>query len=100
MAAHYIPITKKSLLNNFFCIFDLEDQSFQKMAYQKNVKVKICKTFVHSEESYAIYFVKVPKKQAEAFISVLEELEKKLLLLGYTDYPEFCKKIKQQMDSM
>jgi len=100
MAAHYIPITKKSLWNNFFCIFDLEDQSFQEMAYEKDIKVKIYKTFVHPEESYAIYFVKVPKKQTEVFVDILEELEKKMLLLGHTDYPEFCEEFERKMDVM
>ena len=39
----------------------------------------------------------IRKKDEKNFLKALDELEKKMLLMGHHDYPAFCEKLKLQM---
>lgn len=58
------------------------------------VKNRIRVTFLKEykkDEKYILIMCRVKKKDSETFISCMEELKNKMILLGYTDYPEFCR---------
>ena len=58
------------------------------------VKNRIIVTFLKEykkDEKYILIMCRVKKKDSETFISCMEELKNKMILLGYTDYPEFCR---------
>lgn len=46
---------------------------------------------------YLIIFCKVRKKDEGKFLKALNELEKKMLLMGHHDYIAFCENLKLQM---
>ena len=55
------------------------------------------KEFGKKGNDYLIIFCKVRKKDEKNFLKALDELEKKMLLMGHHDYPAFCEKLKFQM---
>ena len=47
---------------------------------------------------YRIVFCKVRKRDAERFEEAMEKLKDKMLLLGYSDYPDICSEIAKAIE--
>ena len=71
----------------------LADSLFNK----RDIPVKFGDEMVRQGDKYRIIFCKVKKKYKEQFEKAMQELTNKMLLCGYTDYEEFCKKFKEEV---
>ena len=60
---------------------------------QNKVRMKFKGEMVREDSSYRIVFCKVLKKDTTKFEEALEKLKRKMLLLGYRDYPDACSEI-------
>lgn len=75
-----------------YAFFDVSDYYADNLFIQHKVKVNFLKEFQNGENHYIVIFCKVKKRDAKELEEVIEELEKKMIICGYTDYPEFCDK--------
>lgn len=86
-----------SLLYDYYCIIDVKEYLADELFIRHKVHVKFQEEYSKEGTKYLCIFCKVKKKQNAEFLQALEELENKMLLLGYTDYPQFCDKFSKNI---
>lgn len=47
---------------------------------------------------YMYLAVRIPKKRLGAFLEAMVELQKNMVICGYTDYPDFCRGLIESFD--
>lgn len=91
--SNYIPLKNFSLKYKYFCYFDIRDYVSDNLFAKNNVSVKYEKEACRSDSDFIIVFCKVKKYEVGSFLNSLFELNNKMLLLGYSEYQNFCKNI-------
>lgn len=77
-------VTYIDVLDKRYCI---------KLLVENDIKFKIIKGYISKDNKYSVIVCEIPKKYKPKFIKVMEELRNKILICGYNDYDQFCKKI-------
>jgi hypothetical protein len=75
-----------------YAYFDLPEYFADNLFRQRKLKVKIICEMEKDDTPYNVIFCRVPKKETSSFEAAMGELEKKMLVCGHTDYPEYCSK--------
>ncbi len=94
---NYWRLRRFSLFYKYYAFVDTEEYLGDQLFIQQKVEVSFGKEFGKKGNDYLIIFCKVRKKDEKKFLKALEELEKKMLLMGHHDYPIFCENLKLQM---
>ena len=77
--------------DSMYAYFDINDHPESLHIFrQRGIRAKVVKTMTKKDVPYMIIVCRVPRRQSEEFSKAMEELERDLLLKGYTDYREFC----------
>lgn len=66
---------------------------------QNKVKVKYKGEYAKAESPYRIVLCRVKKRDAERFEEALDKLKVKMLLTGYSDYPDMCREMTGIIDT-
>lgn len=87
---NYLNLNKFSFRYNYYAFVDTTEY-FADMIFVKN---KLTVSFMNKEmrkpgTEYVVVFCKVRKKDAHVFRASMEELEQKMMLMGYSDYLDF-----------
>ena len=93
---NYIKLENKRLFHNFYFYIDiLQDDVYiaDKIFVANNLKVKFIKDFRAKDINIFGHIVKINKKDNDLFIKSMEELNNKIILLGYNDYENDCTKL-------
>jgi len=88
-----------SLLYDYFAFVDTGEYLADGLFIKHKVPVIFGDEFARSDSSYRVIFCKCRKKHSNALIAALQELPKKMMICGYADYPQFCKKIKAAFEA-
>lgn len=81
-------------LRNINCIYiDTNQHLADKIFIEHKLKMKFMSDFQNKVNNYEVILVEFPKKKLPTFIECMQELENKLLILGYSDYPAECKEL-------
>lgn len=91
--SNYIPLKNFSLKYKYFCYFDTRDYAADNLFAKNNVSVKYEKEACRPDSDFIIVFCKVKKYEVGSFLNSLFELNNKMLLLGHSEYQNFCKNI-------
>lgn len=94
---NYWRLQRFSLLYKYYAFVDTEEYLGDQLFIQQKVSVSFGKEYGKKGNDYLIIFCKVRRKDENKFLKALDELEKKMLLMGHHDYPSFCEKLKRQM---
>ena len=88
-----------SLFKSIYVFIDTSREFESKAIFdKKGIPVKIVEYFIRPDSRYSVVICKVPKKYKNEFAECMEELESKLLILGYHDYEEFCNKFFNELE--
>ena len=88
-----IMLKSCSLFTYKFAYFDIKENYLADDLFIKyKIRVKFGREFWKDDDKYALIMCKIKKRDVPKFIQAIEELENKALLIGYVDYPDFCKK--------
>ena len=87
---NFVEESKRSLLYKHFCYIDVKEYLADALFAKYKVHVRFGSEYQKEGSDYVFIFCKVPKKEADKFEMALEELKRKMLLLGYQEYPEIC----------
>lgn len=79
-----------SLLSVPYVYIDHENYLADALFAREKITMWFKGEMVRDDSPYCIVFCKVWKRDAERFENTLRKLEDKMLLCGYTDYPEVC----------
>lgn len=90
---NFIKLDDLSILSVPYMYIDHRDYLADALFEQSQIHMRFKEEFAHKNSSYCIIFCRVRKKDIAKFETVLGQLTNKMLLLGYTDYPEICNEI-------
>lgn len=89
MAIGYIALDDWTLFRKLYAYMDTADIYRADELFRKyRVKVRFKKEWQSPEGRYRMVFCSVPKKHAALFEQAMEELPKRMMILGYDDYEE------------
>ncbi len=87
MAIGYIELDDWVPFRKLFAYMDTADIYRADDLFRKHcVKVRFKREWQSPEGRYRMVFCSVPKKQAALFERAMEELPKRMMILGYDDY--------------
>lgn len=87
------PISKFSLLNAYFIFVDTNEYLADGLFIKHQVRVHFGPEFSKPDSQYRIITCHVRKRDIHKFHAALQELQSKMIFLGYTDYADACSKI-------
>lgn len=87
-----------SIFSVLYAYVDHSSYQADRLFVQNKVRVKFKGEYTKEESSYCIILCKVRKKDAERFEEALDRLKRKMLLLGYRDYPDVCSEIAKMIE--
>ena len=88
---NYIPLEKMSIRYKYFCFIDTKEYLADALFIKNRVRVWFQKEAHKSNTDFIVVFCKVKKCDTKKFLETLEELKKKMILLGHSGYQNFCK---------
>ena len=86
---NYITYENYSLFHNAYLYIDTEDLFSYRIFAKRKLKVRVLKTGSFDGIPYKVIFCKVRRINSEEFLEALAELESKIILMGYSDYPNY-----------
>ena len=81
-----------------YAYLDHESYFADKIIMEKGIRVKFIREMHRENAPYRIIFCKVQKRERERMESALKELENKILLAGYKDYPLYCTELEEELE--
>lgn len=87
---YYQPIERFSLVYAYFAFLDTDAYLADQLFIKHQVRVHFREEYMRDDSPYRVIFCRVRKRDRARFLAALEELPKKMLLLGYTDYLDTC----------
>lgn len=78
----------KHLFNEYYVYVDSDDYKADYLFVNNKVKGKIIGEWMHPNEKYRLINIKIKKSCVKAFEDTMEQLERKQLLSGNSDYIE------------
>lgn len=96
MAIGYIVLDDWTPFRKLYAYMDTADIYRADELFRKyRIKIRFKKEWQSPEGRYRMVFCSVPKKQAVLFERAMEELPKRMMILGYDDYEKvWCRTIK------
>ena len=81
-----------------YAYLDHESYFADKIFMEKGIRVKFIREMHRENAPYRIIFCKVQKRERERLESALKDLENKILLAGYKDYPLYCTELERELE--
>jgi len=88
---NYCRMSDFSIRYYHYAYIDVQENLADQLFIKHKVRVYFGKEYQKDSEEYKVIFCKVKKKDQAEFLSALSELADKMLLLGHTDYIQYCK---------
>lgn len=80
-------------LGNTFCYIDTSEQLAVPIFISHNINIKVTRALSNPKYNYLIYICKVPKRYHKKFYECMQDLIKKMMIFGYTNYEKECLEI-------
>ncbi len=94
---NFFKLRRFSFLYDYYCFIDVADYLADELFIKRKVNVKFQQEAQKHGSRYLIIFCRIKKRDRSRFEDAFGELKNRMLLLGYTDYEEFCKKIQKSI---
>ncbi len=96
---HCWQIEKFSFSRLCYAIVDVDAYLADDLFINHQVTVRFGPEYMSPDGSYRVIFCSIRKHDEKAFLQAVKELPDKMLLLGHTDYPEYCARLRRPMDN-
>ena len=81
----------------YYAIIDTTDYLADQLFVKNEVRVWFGQEYICPDGPYCVIFCKCRKRDTGAFESAMNELPRKMLLRGHTDYIQFCEGLKNKI---
>ncbi|HAG56518.1 MAG TPA: hypothetical protein DCL14_00620 [Ruminococcaceae bacterium] len=88
-----------SLIYEYFAFFDTSDYLSDSLFAKREIAIDFGPEYVNANIPYRVVFCRCRKRDIPRFLQAMEELPKKMVICGYSDYPKFCEKMKESCKS-
>ena len=95
---NFIKLDDLSILSVSYMYINHRDYLADALFEQNQIQMRFKEEFAHKNSSYCIIFCRVRKRDIAKFEAALGQLTNKMLLLGYTDYPDACNEIMEFLE--
>ena len=85
---HFVQLESHSLLFRHYAFVDTKDYLADQLFIQEKVRVYFRQETHRTDNDYCVIFCKVRKRDETAFLTALQKLPSKMLLLGHAGYIE------------
>lgn len=93
MAVGYIELDDWTPFRRLYAYMDASDVYRADDLFRKHrIRIRFKREWQSPEGRYRMVFCSIPKKQVALFEKAMEELPKRMMLLGYDDYEEIWKR--------
>ncbi len=86
---NYIQL-KPGIFKLYYVYLDVPEYYADSIFIKYNIKVKFLKEFYNEQNRYITIFCKIRKQDKMRFEEAMNSLEKKMIICGYSNYPEYC----------
>ena len=100
MAEEFIPcwrIDRFSPGRKSFAFIDTAEYHADQLFINEGIQIKFKEEFIHSESKYRLIFCNCLKRDVNKFIKAISKLSTKMLIIGNTDYIDYCKDFEKKM---
>lgn len=87
---YYQHIDRLSLCYHYYAFLDTKEYLADQLFIKHQVRVHFREEYGRKDSQYRVIVCRVRKRDQTRFLAALEELPKRMLLLGHTDYLETC----------
>lgn len=87
---NYMSLIRKTSTHRWFMFIDCEERYADRIFIQNKFRVYFHGDYKAKGEKYMPIMCSVRKKDVGKFIESMDALTNKMLLMGYTDYKEWC----------
>ncbi|MDO4978151.1 MAG: hypothetical protein Q4E53_12920 [Eubacteriales bacterium] len=94
---NYIELDTVFPFSKQYAYVDVSEHLADRLFIDDKIRVKFINDMMSKDYPYCIVFCKIRKRDKDLFMKSLEKLKDKVLLLGYTDYEEFCNGFLKQL---
>ena len=77
---------------------DFPDAYFKSCCEQNDVEVDLVGSLKLDDSPYILIVCTVSEEKSKAFEKAMRDLERKMLICGHNDYPEFCESYFKEME--
>ena len=88
-----------SLYYDMYMFIDTAEHLADQVFIQHKLRIRFKGDYQKEGQRYQIILCKAPKKRRADFMDCMKDLARKMLLLGNTDYCDFCRQIQDQIFS-
>lgn len=92
-SGNYLKLESWLPCSSRYIYVDTQDYLADRLFVQARLRVRYSGEFARKGSPYVIISCKVRKKDEGRFIKMLEKLPDRMLLMGHTDYMEYCREL-------
>lgn len=98
---NFVPLQGFSIFHNHYAYIDMSDNYKADLVFVENGlrHIKFIGDYAHKTIPYSVILCKVRKKDDNLFRECMEKLKDKMLILGNTDYQEFCENLINMLET-
>ena len=96
---HFVQLESHSLLFRHYAFVDTKDYLADQLFIQEKVRVYFRQETHRTDNDYCVIFCKVRKRDETVFLTALQKLPSKMLLLGHTGYLDFCRSFQELLNA-
>lgn len=91
---NYIELINKGITHKYFAFIDAKEMLISQLCEDRGIHLKLIDEYDHDNyPNYSIYICKVKKSEINVLKDIFDQLEKKMLITGHTDYIDTCNSI-------
>lgn len=90
---NYIKLRSWRPFSCQYVFLDTKEYLADRLFISHKIPVRFGSEYVNKKSKYVVIFCRIRKWNEEQFKEALAALPDKMLLMGYTDYADFCKEL-------
>ena len=94
---NYYQLDHLSLLYDMYMFIDTAEHLADQVFIQHKLRIRFKGDYQKAGHKYRMILCKAPKKRRADFVECMKDLTRKMLLLGNTDYYDFCAQVQDQI---
>ena len=94
---NYYQLNHLSLFYDLYMFVDTAEHLADQVFRQHKLRIRFKGDYRKNGQKYQMILCKAPKKRRADFVMCMKDLTRKMLLLGNTDYCDFCKQVQEQI---
>ncbi len=94
---NYYQLDHLSLFYDMYMFIDTAEHLADQVFIQHKLPIRFKGDYQKDGQKYRMILCKAPKKRRADFVECMKDLARKMLLLGNTDYCDFCSQVQDQV---